>query len=315
LQKGSEILLSTDNPIEGTEEEIIDFKGELEMFCPVCGSSSLRAWVSKSGYNLMQCGICNHVSVHPIPPADEIHRGYSEVTETPYVIMPSADYYRYLSKDEANHIKYVSALVIRLVARYSSNPASRQWLDIGSGSGYLVEQARLAGWEAQGIEAGQWGEMAAQERNIPIIRGFFEEYEFGTQKFDVLSAIDVLEHTGDVQQFIRKCRSLARPGSLLLVAVPCSSSPHGWMGFLRKRWAMIAPPTHLQYFSHQSLVHLLDVFGFEPLEVVRYEVGGYPIGKLNLVRKLVDKAARFFVERLGRGDQILIVARSISKPG
>lgn len=308
-------MLSTDSHVAGIEAEKILPRSELPKFCPVCGSSILRAWSSKSGYNLMKCGICDHVSVQPMPPTAEIHRGYSEIAETPYVIMPSADYFHYLNKDEAGHIRHVSALVIRLVARHSSNNTSRAWLDIGAGSGYLVEQSRLAGWEAEGIEAGQWGEMASQERNIPIVRGFFEDYEFRTQKFDVLSAIDVLEHTGDVHQFIIKCRDLAQPGGLLVVAVPCSSSPHGWVGFLRRRWAMIAPPTHLQYFSHRSLAHLLDICGFEPVMFERYEVGGYPIGKLQGVRKLVDKVARFFVEKLGLGDQILILARSIPRHG
>jgi SAM-dependent methyltransferase len=227
--------------------------------------------------------------------------------------MTSADYYRYLKKDEGGHIGHVSPLVVRLVAAYSPNTATRQWLDIGAGSGFLVEQARLAGWDAQGIEVGHWGTMAAQERSIPIIQALFEEYEFGAQKFDVLSAIDVLEHTGDVISFVRKCRDLARLGSLFVVAVPCSSSPHGSFKFLRRRWAMIGPPSHLHYFSHRSLLHLLRSGGFEPLEFMRYEVGGYPIGKLQLVRKLVDKLARFVVNRLDLGDQILVVARSVAR--
>ena len=308
-------MCPTDNYLAGIKVERVPPKGALQKSCPVCANSALRYWSSKFGYEIMKCDSCSHVCAQPLPPKDEIRRGYSGFGETPYITMSSADYYCHLKKDEGGHIGHVSPLVMRLVTRYSSDTATRQWLDIGAGSGYLLKQALLAGWDAQGIEVGHWGAMAAQERHIPIVQGLFEDYEFGAKRFDVLSAIDVLEHTGDVYQFITKCRDLARPGGLLVVALPCSSSPHGWLGFLRRRWAMVGPPSHLHYFSHRSLVHLLKSGGFEPLEFIRYEVGGYPIGKLQLVRKSVDKIARFVVDKLALGDQILVVARSVTMPG
>ena len=78
---------------------------------------------------------------------------------------------------------------------------------------------------------------------------------------------------------------------------------------------MVGPPSHLHYFSHQSLVHLLEAGGFEPLEFKRYEAGGYYIGKLQFVRKLVDKLGQFVVDRLNLGDQILVVAKRVVMPG
>src|ERR1051326_5149996 len=42
----------------------------------------------------------------------------------------------------------------------------RKWLDIGSGSGYLLQQVKKNGWNETGVEPGGWGVIAAQEKKV-----------------------------------------------------------------------------------------------------------------------------------------------------
>ena len=148
----------------------MDEKQKEPMCCPICAGLDMQYWYSKFGYDLMKCSFCSHVSVQPLPSADEIRAGYTANTETPFV--PIVNYYHHLKESEKGHSGRAASLALGMVERYSGGPPGR-WLDIGAGSGYLVEEARRAGWDAQGIEPGPWGVIAAQDKKIPITQAFW----------------------------------------------------------------------------------------------------------------------------------------------
>lgn len=278
-----------------------------ERGCLVCGSTKLRPWAEKNGYSIKKCLNCSHVSVNPMLSIEKIEEGYTS-ENNPFV--RDENYYEVLKRGEKTHNAGVYQMAVDMIRRFRVEELKGRWLDIGAGSGYVVQQARLGGWDAIGLEPGPWGQLAAKEREIPIIYDFFEQHDFGEESFDIITALDVMEHTRDPKSFLQRCKSILRPLGLIVMSVPCSTSPHGWTTFVRTRWPMVGPPTHLHYFSKKSLPFLLEEQGFCLLQYKTFEVSGFSVlGKYcRPIAKVQDKLYRFVVEHLNLGDQVIAIA-------
>jgi SAM-dependent methyltransferase len=55
---------------------------------------------------------------------------------------------------------------------------------------------------------------------------------FGIGKYDLISAIETIEHLENPSQFLRECGALLEPGGLLIITSPNLSSPPARLKFL-----------------------------------------------------------------------------------
>jgi 2-polyprenyl-3-methyl-5-hydroxy-6-metoxy-1,4-benzoquinol methylase len=131
-------------------------------------------------------------------------------------------------------------------------------LDVGAGSGVLVEQATRLGWEAEGVDPSAWLADRARERGIAIYTGTLPHPGL-TPPYDVVTLVDVIEHVTDPGGLLGEVRRLLRPGGMLLVVTPDVRSVAARA--LGPRWwhYRIA---HVGYFSPGTLDILLSRSGF-----------------------------------------------------
>ena len=97
-------------------------------------------------------------------------------------------------------------------------------LDIGCGGGLVSEPFARMKVDVTGIDAG--------EKNIAVAKihaeksGLKIDYQNITaeelceknQKFDVVLALEIIEHVADVENFVKSCTQLVKPGGLLFIA-------------------------------------------------------------------------------------------------
>jgi 2-polyprenyl-6-hydroxyphenyl methylase/3-demethylubiquinone-9 3-methyltransferase len=97
-------------------------------------------------------------------------------------------------------------------------------LDIGCGGGILSEPLARLGAQMVGVDP--------SEENIVVASGHAEEsglvidYRASTaeelaaagEKFDVVLAMEVVEHVVDVEEFVATCASMVKPGGLMIAA-------------------------------------------------------------------------------------------------
>jgi SAM-dependent methyltransferase len=99
-------------------------------------------------------------------------------------------------------------------------PRPARVLDAGCGSGRTLEELRRYG-EVSGIELDPGAAELAQGRGCGEVRvGRLEELPWEGESFDLITCLDVIEHTPDDRVTLRELRRVCRPGGFLLVTVP-----------------------------------------------------------------------------------------------
>ena len=98
--------------------------------------------------------------------------------------------------------------------------AGTRVLDAGCGSGRTLQDLRVYG-EVAGIELSPIAAEQARERDLGEVRvGRIEELPWGDGVFDLVTCLDVLEHTPDDTLALRELRRVTSPGGWLLLTVP-----------------------------------------------------------------------------------------------
>jgi predicted TPR repeat methyltransferase len=264
--------------------------------CPVCKVSDSRCLGEKNRIPIVACNACTHVFAD-LAGYDFDHEDLDVFREgfTHGLMRTDADYYDHLVQGEApgfpTYITATKVLAMILEAGFGKV----RWLDIGSGSGHLVERAQGRGFDVSGVEPGGWGQIAAQRKNISIAQGFLGENLHGL-KYSIVSATDVVEHVPDPAQFLGLMSSYVEDAGVMVISVPCYESFNAKV--LRLKWPMIAPPTHRHFFTRKSLEMTMAKVGLRSLKMEQFNI-----------RRLLGLsrygAVRGVMDTLIRGDQLV----------
>jgi SAM-dependent methyltransferase len=99
-------------------------------------------------------------------------------------------------------------------------PSPAQVLDAGCGSGRTLEELRDYG-EVHGVELDPKAAEVARARGVGEVEiGRLEELPWPDARFDLITCLDVVEHTPDDRVALRELRRVCAPGGWLLVTVP-----------------------------------------------------------------------------------------------
>jgi len=94
-------------------------------------------------------------------------------------------------------------------------------LDIGTGCGFFLVKAQEKGWIVKGIEPSlEYIDIAKRrDKSLDIFNGTLKEYSANDQ-FDVITFINVLDHSAAPWQEINHARQLLKPGGLIYFRFP-----------------------------------------------------------------------------------------------
>jgi SAM-dependent methyltransferase len=98
-------------------------------------------------------------------------------------------------------------------------PAGARILDAGCGSGRMLDELRPRGGVI-GVDANADAVAATRRRGHLAWQGNIERMPFADASFDLVTCLDVLEHTSDDRRTLRELRRVTRPGGTLVVTVP-----------------------------------------------------------------------------------------------
>lgn len=159
------------------------------------------------------------------------------------------------------------------VLRFALPHAPRgEWLDVGCGPGYLLAEARGAGFAIRGIEPDAKAAALARTRlGEGVVRhDTFREAEHASA--DVVSTLDVLEHVpvADLGDFPSRVRATLRPGGVWVIKVPSSEGLFFRVAHalrlrrqIERLWQVGHAWPHTVYFDRATLAALLRRHGFD----------------------------------------------------
>jgi hypothetical protein len=127
-------------------------------------------------------------------------------------------------------------------------------LEIGCGTGYLLEQFHARGATVTGIEPG--GQSTSTNPHIKIVRDFFPSEQV-TGEFDVIIMYLLLEHMPDPTSFLSTAIGFLKKNGKLVVVVPDCET------FLIKGDVSILFSEHYSYFTTKSFHNSLRVGGWQ----------------------------------------------------
>ncbi|MGY0572841.1 class I SAM-dependent methyltransferase [Bradyrhizobium sp. RDM12] len=110
--------------------------------------------------------------------------------------------------------------------RTEFNPA-KAVLEIGCGSGALLSEL-LRIWpdtHACGLDPAL-PTTAGSQQNIRLVRGFVDDVPSGAGPFDLIVAVNVIEHTIDPSAFLRSLRDHLAPNGRIVIICPEGHSPN-----------------------------------------------------------------------------------------
>lgn len=193
---------------------------------------------------VVRCCLCGLVYRNPRESDEDIAQAY-RLSEDPEA----------LSEGECRSIN--AHLSLRIVREHM--PGGRL-LEVGSSLGYFLNAARPL-FEAVGLEPSRWAARLARDRfHVQVTEDDLRPGLFGNGTFDVVVAIDVLEHLPDPQLALTCLASFLRPGGILYVVTPNIAS---FSARLLGRWWWGFRPAHLTYFSPQTLDRMLAQAGLK----------------------------------------------------
>lgn len=177
-------------------------------------------------------------------------------------------------------------------------------LEIGCGAGQTMHWLKQTGRvrEAWGIELLDTAGGDAREHFDHLLLGDAErliDEAFGTQRFDLILCLDVLEHMIDPWQFTASLQSLLAPGGKLVVSLPnvrCVTVvvPLVLLGRWRYRDEGILDRTHLRFFTREGALALI---GGARLQVERCIDHRPPNSKLARIHRLTLGLFRDFTAK------------------
>jgi SAM-dependent methyltransferase len=145
--------------------------------------------------------------------------------------------------------------------------SGRTILDVGCGDGTFLS-ALSNDWCKRGVEPSVSGARLARQRNLDVQCGTLDT-SANPYEVDLISALDVIEHVVDPNQFVKSLkRNLRKGGAVLLLTGDADAYPARLAG---PQWSYLRWCGHISVFSQAGLRRLLESHGFEVIASQRCE--------------------------------------------
>jgi SAM-dependent methyltransferase len=149
----------------------------------------------------------------------------------------------------------------KLLEVISPNGQNRRLLDIGAGSGMLVEQALKLGYRAEGVEPSGWLQQCAQKLGLQVHRGIFPN-PATPGPYEIVTLVDVIEHVPNPVELLEEIGKILTEDGVVLIVTPDAGSLIARM--LGWRWWHYRL-AHIGYFNRNNLTMAIKNAGLEPV--------------------------------------------------
>jgi len=231
--------------------------------CPVCDGKKFSPFltctdyfVSGENFQIKKCNSCGFKITENIEDEENIGSYYQSEN---YISHSNT------SKGVVNKVyhsvrNYMLGSKRRLVEKATSLKTG-QILDVGTGTGFFLNEMKENGWQVTGTEkSSDARDFAKKEFNLDNLSSE-NLFTLKDKSFDVITLWHVLEHIHLINENMETFHRLLKEKGKLIIAVPNHSSADA--KHYKEFWAAYDVPRHIWHFAPKQMKQLGDKHGFK----------------------------------------------------
>ncbi len=246
--------------------------------CHICETPS-NFLLTKDGYDLYRCPVCELVFVFPQPVPDFLKdKVYS--FESGYQSNKKGNF-----SDQPVDKK--TRKIFELLKGKSGN-----LLDVGCSSGEFMHFAQMKGFKAYGVELNKRTADVAVAHGLAVFNGFLGDAKYQNEFFDVIFLGDIIEHVNSPDSLIAECSRILKKEGMIIISTP--NLDCAWSGVTLRLyrvfgipWSSVTPPYHLFQFSFRNLNRFMKTRNFVQTDsfFLKPPRLAYELGSLHLLKR------------------------------
>jgi SAM-dependent methyltransferase len=213
--------------------------------CPLCGTATNCILERKTGravpveFTIVACSSCGHVRVDPRIADENLDDLYDDAYYRGHGFDATIDYD---APPMAATLSENADIIESIAQAAGGSVRGLRWLDVGCGTGTLLEQARERGADVFGFDSSSYALASCERKGLPLLSRI--DLGAGAGTFDIVSAIEVIEHVPDPLAFLLSLKAHVRSGGVLFVRT-------GNWNLVRRLpgTPYLMPEGHIQYFT------------------------------------------------------------------
>ena len=273
-----------------------------EIPCDFCGSREVaREFIRADGMRVVECAICGLAYLNPRPRAELIPEFYKK----DYFTGASAERGEGglklnldVSDSASDQNQKSIPRPIAIINEKFGGFKGKRVLEIGCATGDLLHRIQIEGASVKGLEISDFAADVARRRGLDVTTGTVEEFApKNKEKFDIVLALEVIEHVLSPTSFFEHASRLLKPGGLLLISTPnyacVKRFRDSWIGFNMSF-------EHIYFYSFDALKKMMAKEGLvnSYMETSKYLGAGRKGGIIERQTERVRTIA-FFTGEIG----------------
>jgi len=225
--------------------------------CDYCNSDEHEVVLRKRGaqftdeFSIVRCRRCGFVFVNPRLSDQDIAALYDDE----YYAGRGFD--RTIAYDGADKDPDKRRDIVAMLTEAAGPLDGRRSLDVGCGNGLLVSELRRSGAQAYGLDSSASAIALCRKRGVPVFPYELSDPRLDAERFDIITAIEVIEHVTSPTRFLDRLRGLLAPGGVLFIGT-------GSWELVRRQpgTPYLMPEGHICYFTPRTLAKFFSKAGF-----------------------------------------------------
>ncbi len=207
-------------------------------------------------FSIVSCAKCRHVRVDPRISNERLDDLYDEAYYRGEGFDATIDY---AAQPSTKTLEENADIIESVVEAAGGSVRGLTWLDVGCGMGTLLESARERGAVVTGSDSSKAALESCRRKGLAFLDS--ETLERSEERFDIVTAIEVIEHVPDPLAFVLFLKARVRGGGVIFIRT-------GNWNLVRylPGTPYLMPEGHIQYFTPTTMRRIFARASLEEIE-------------------------------------------------